>query len=161
MTTNAVLSTFDLPTITEIYNLIVTAKKSSPNDPLPLPITKLIASTLAPLLKIIIESLTYETYFSRTFYSIDLFSIKISNSISSVQLPIKNGVPQGSVLSPIIFAIFLTPIQHIFNKYPDANYNLYADNIELHSNIESLDKLQNCFTDLHNWLTTNDLLKLY
>ena len=59
-------------------------------------------------------------------------------------------------LSPIIFAIFL--IQHIFNKYPDVNYNLYADDIKLHSNIESSDQLQNCLTDLHNWLTTNDLL---
>ena len=62
------------------------------------------------------------------------------------------------MLSPIIFAIFLTPIQHIFNKYPDINYYLYADDIELHSNIESSDQLQNCLTDLHNWLTTNDLL---
>ena len=62
LTTNAVLSTFDLSTITEIYNLIVTAKKSSPNNPLPLTITKLITSTLAPLFKIIIdESLTYGT----------------------------------------------------------------------------------------------------
>ena len=87
-----------------------------------------------------------------------LFSIKISNSISSVQHPIKHGVLQGSVLSPIIFAIFLTPIQHIFNKYPDVNYNLYADDIELHSNIDSTDQLQNCLTDLHKWLTTNDLL---
>ena len=55
MTTNYVLSTFDLPTITEIYNLIITAKNSSPNDPLPLTITKLIASILAPLFKIIID----------------------------------------------------------------------------------------------------------
>ena len=62
MTNKAVLSTFDLPTITEIYKLIVTAKNSSPNEPLPLSITKLIASTLAPLFKIIIdESLTYGT----------------------------------------------------------------------------------------------------
>ena len=62
MTTNTVLSIFDLPTITEIYNLIVTAKNSSPNDPLPLTITKLIASTLSPLFKIIIDdSLTYGT----------------------------------------------------------------------------------------------------
>ena len=75
-----------------------------------------------------------------------------------VQHPIKHGVPQGSVLSPIIFVIFLTPIQHIFNKYPNVNYNLYADDIELHSNIESSDQLQNCLTELHNWLTTNDLL---
>ena len=62
------------------------------------------------------------------------------------------------MLSPIIFAIFFTPIQHIFNKYPDVNYNLYADDIELHSNIESTYQLHNCLTDLHNWLTTNDLL---
>ena len=86
------------------------------------------------------------------------FTIKISNSISSVQHPIKHGVQQGSVLSPTIFNIFLTPIQHIFNKYPDVNYNLYADDIELHSNIDSSDQLQNCLTGLHNWLTTNDLL---
>ena len=52
----------------------------------------------------------------------------------------------------------MTPIQHIVNKYPDINYNLYADDIELHSNIESLNQLQNCLTYLHNWLTTNDLL---
>ena len=83
------------------------------------------------------------------------FTIKISNSISSVQHPIKHGVPQGSVL-PLPF--FLTPIQLIFNKYPDVNSNLYADDIELHSNIESSDQLQNCLTDLHNWLTTNHLL---
>ena len=60
MTTNAVLSTFDLPTIIEIYNLIVTAKNSPLNDPLYLTITKLIVSTLASLFKIIIDdSLTY------------------------------------------------------------------------------------------------------
>ena len=59
-TTNAVVSTFDLPTITEIYNLIITANNSSPN--LPLTITKSILSTLSPLFKIIIdESLTYGT----------------------------------------------------------------------------------------------------
>ena len=70
------------------------------------------------------------------------FTIKINNSIASVQHPIKHGFP----------------IQHIFNKYPDVNYNLYTDDIELHSNIESSDQLQNCLTDLYNWLTTNDLL---
>ena len=59
MTTNVILSTFDLPTITEIYILIVTDINSYSNDLLPLTIIKSIASTLAPLFKIIIdESLT-------------------------------------------------------------------------------------------------------
>ena len=52
----------------------------------------------------------------------------------------------------------MTPTQHIFNKYPDVDYNLYADDIELRSNIESSDQLQNCLTNLHNCLTTNELL---
>ena len=33
MTTNAVLSKFDLSTIYKIYNLIITANNSSPSDP--------------------------------------------------------------------------------------------------------------------------------
>ena len=36
---------------------------------------------------------------------------------------------------------FLTPIQYIFNKYPDINYNLNADDIELYSNIYSIDQV--------------------
>ena len=62
MTINAILSSFDPMTMTEINYLIVTAKNSSPNDSLPLTITKSISSTLAPLFKIIVdESLTYGT----------------------------------------------------------------------------------------------------
>ena len=38
-------------------------------------------------------------------------------------------------------AIFLTPIQYIFNKHPDINYNLFTDEIELHSNIDSSNQL--------------------
>ena len=66
--TTKVLYTLDLPTITEIYNLIFTGKNSSPNKQLPLTITKSIEITLAPLFKIIIEeSLTYGRILIKTF----------------------------------------------------------------------------------------------
>ena len=42
---------FERPTITDIYNLIVTAKTTSPSDPIPLKMTKILASTLAPIYK--------------------------------------------------------------------------------------------------------------
>ena len=55
-----VLSHFDIPTITEIYNLIVTANNSYPNESIYLTINKSIATPLAPLFKIIFDkSLTY------------------------------------------------------------------------------------------------------
>ena len=47
------------------------------------------------------------------------FTIKISNSIPSVQHPMKHGVTQGSVFSQIIFAIFLLP------------FNIYLINIQM------------------------------
>ena len=86
-----------------------------------------------------------------------LFSRKINNSISSVQHSIKYGFLKDTYF-PHYSLYFLTPIQYIFNKYPDINYNLNADDIELHSNIYSIDQVQNGLTDLHNCLTTDDLL---
>ena len=39
-----------------------------------------------------------------------------------------------------------------------TSIQLYADYGKLHSNIDSTDQLQNCLTDLHNWLMINNLL---
>ena len=55
-------------------------------------------------------------------------------------------------MSIIIFAIFLTSIQHICIAYPGIDYNIYVDDIELYSNIDSTDQLHNCIT-VNNWLT--------
>ena len=49
------------------------------------------------------------------------FSIQINNEYSSKKLP------QGSVLDPILFSIYLLPLIEIFYQYPDINYHIYAD----------------------------------
>ena len=46
---------FSLPTTTEIYNLIITSKCSSPSEPLPLQTLKKLASTIAPIYKRVID----------------------------------------------------------------------------------------------------------
>ena len=86
------------------------------------------------------------------------FSCKINNTISKSKYRLKHGVPQGSVLLPIIFAIFLTPSMNIITKYPNINYNLYADDIEIHAQTNSYNQLQNCLNELHLLLTSNNLL---
>ena len=46
---------FSLPTSTEIYNLTITSKLSSPSEPLPLQTLKKLASTIAPIYKRVID----------------------------------------------------------------------------------------------------------
>ena len=57
--------------------------------------------------------------------------VKIYNSFSSPS-PMKYGVPQGLVLGPSLFSIYLYPLPSIISKYPNIYYNLYADDIQLY-----------------------------
>ena len=52
------------------------------------------------------------------------------NGCSSNLLQVLSGVPQGSVLGPLLFIIY---INDIVNKiHPDSNINLFADDIALY-----------------------------
>ena len=38
------------------------------------------------------------------------------------------GVPQGLVLEPLLFYIYLRPLSNIISKFPNITYHIYAYN---------------------------------
>ena len=85
------------------------------------------------------------------------------NTHSSPYRSITHGVPQGSVLGPLLFNIYLLTMFDIFTDYPDISFHTYADDLQLYLNCTDSptyapERLSSCIKSIHQWLTSNSLM---
>ena len=80
---------------------------------------------------------------------------------SSPSSPLTCGVPQGSVLGPVLFNLYTTPLSSLISAY-SISHLLYADDTQLisfvHKNFSSaINNLQSTITVISSWMSSNYL----
>ena len=80
-------------------------------------------------------------------------SVKINSTLSSPSL-VASGVPQGSVLGPLLFNLFVNDVTDHLD--PSATAKLFADDIKLYTSFSNISPsiLQSQINIIHTWSTT-------
>ena len=101
--------------------------------------------------------------------ALKLIKSYFSNRTQRVQIDVLSdfaniicGVPQGPVLGPLKFCLYLVPLSTIL-RYQNIGYHVYADDTQLYVSIkckqqlEAISKLNSCLADIRRWMITNKL----
>ena len=97
----------------------------------------------------------FKSYFTGRSMSVSLGDSKSSSA------PLPYGVPQGSILGPLLFSLYLLPLGSILRKH-GISFHLYADDSQIYvplkkKNAFSLTPLLACLEDIKAWMALNFL----
>ncbi|XP_071959539.1 uncharacterized protein [Antedon mediterranea] len=89
-------------------------------------------------------------------------SVAIKESTSNPS-PLLDGVPQGSVLGPLCFTLYTSPLEDIVSSYDGVELMVYADDTQLYMMFNPLQtdsaisQLESCIQEVKKWMVVNQL----
>ena len=72
-------------------------------------------------------------------------------------------MPQGSVLGPLQFSLYTSPLSTLIGKQKGVNFHFYGDDSQLYVHLSHMnasagfDKLNRCLRDVKEWMSASKL----
>ena len=91
----------------------------------------------------------------KSFLHNRFYKVKINSSLSD-SYTVLNGIPQGSVLGPLLFIMHINDLADIC-MHDETDIYLYADDAKIYKHVFSKadqDQLQMSLSKLHDWSNT-------